>query len=65
MHRFLPALIKSLGAQIVQIPVNHRPRAGGKSHYSNLRRLAVTIRDLRGVRWLTSRAIPNENNETA
>ena len=58
MHRFLPALIKPLGAKIVQIPVNHRPRAGGKSHYSNLRRLAVTIRDLRGVRWLNSRATP-------
>ncbi|MCL1910412.1 MAG: glycosyltransferase family 2 protein [Kiritimatiellaeota bacterium] len=55
MHRFLPALVKAQGAKIVQIPVNHRQRQGGKSHYTNLRRLAVTIRDLRGVRWLVSR----------
>jgi len=61
MHRFLPALVKALGARIVQIPVNHRPRAGGKSHYSNFRRLMVTIRDLRGVRWLVSRMTQLEN----
>ena len=60
MHRFLPALVKALGAKTVQIPVNHRPRAGGKSHYTNLRRLVVTIRDLRGARWLVSRMIPLE-----
>jgi dolichol-phosphate mannosyltransferase len=55
MHRFIPALLLMHGASIRQIPVNHRPRAAGKSKYTNLGRLLVTVRDLRAVRWMQQR----------
>src|SRR5207245_3559556 len=33
MHRFIPALVKAAGYQLVEIPVNHRPRRFGQSKY--------------------------------
>lgn len=55
MHRFLPALWLMRGARIEQMPVNHRPRAGGHSKYTNLGRLKETIWDLWAVRWMQRR----------
>jgi dolichol-phosphate mannosyltransferase len=55
MHRFLPALVRMKGAVLKQVAVNHRPRQGGKSKYTNLARILVTIGDLRAVRWMQSR----------
>jgi glycosyltransferase involved in cell wall biosynthesis len=55
MHRFLPALAQMQGAAIAQIPVNHRPRAGGRSKYTNFGRLKQTIWDLWAVRWMQKR----------
>jgi dolichol-phosphate mannosyltransferase len=55
MHRFLPALARMKGARISQIPVHHRPRAGGTSKYTNFRRLRETLWDLWAVRWMQSR----------
>jgi dolichol-phosphate mannosyltransferase len=55
MHRFLPALLLMRGAKIVQLPVNHRPRAAGRSKYTNLGRLAETVWDLWAVRWMQKR----------
>lgn len=56
MHRFLPALVKRAGGKVISVGVNHRPRAGGYSHYGTLDRLAVGIIDLLGVMWLMKRA---------
>jgi dolichol-phosphate mannosyltransferase len=56
MHRFLPALVKRAGGRTVSVPVNHRPRASGRSNYGTLDRLAVGIVDLFGVGWLMRRA---------
>jgi len=55
MHRFLAALARSCGAEIISVPVNHRPRAQGVSHYGVGNRLWVTIADLLGVMWLQRR----------
>jgi hypothetical protein len=55
MHRFLPSLCLMQGARVRQIPVNHRPRSGGRSKYTNLGRLKVTVRDLLAVHWMKSR----------
>lgn len=55
MHRFLPALFQREGWRTVSVPVNHRPRRAGRSHYGNLRRLWVGIADLAGVAWLMRR----------
>lgn len=55
MHRYLPALMKGNGFRAISVPVNHRPRGAGKSHYSNLGRLSVAFADLVGVSWLLRR----------
>ena len=55
MHRFLPALFARDGGQVVNVPVNHRPRAAGISKYGIGNRLWVGIVDLFGARWLLAR----------
>jgi len=56
MHRFLPALFLRAGADVVSVPVRHRPRTRGRSHYGIHNRLWTGIVDLLGVMWLTRRA---------
>ena len=51
MHRFLPAQAHWVGAQIREIPVNHRPRRAGISKYG-LRRTYRVLLDLMTVRFL-------------
>jgi dolichol-phosphate mannosyltransferase len=55
LHRFIPSLIKRANGQIINVPVNHRPRVRGVSKYGVMNRLWVGIVDLFGVRWLMSR----------
>jgi len=55
-HRFMPALFRLRGAQIASVPVNHRQRGGGVSHYGVWNRLWVGIVDIIGVMWLKRRA---------
>ncbi len=55
MHRFLPALMAMAGARIAELPVNHRPRAAGRSKYTNWGRLKETLWDLQAVRWMQKR----------
>jgi len=56
LHRFLPALFKHAGYELVNVPVNHRPRLHGISKYGVMNRLFVGIHDLIGVRWLLKRS---------
>ncbi len=56
IHRYLPALMLREGYACEYRDVNHRERGEGESKYTNLGRLKVSINDLRGVRWLLSRA---------
>ena len=58
MHRFIPALLAMAGARVVELPVNHRPRAAGKSKYTNRGRLKETLGDLWAVRWMQKRYRP-------
>jgi dolichol-phosphate mannosyltransferase len=55
MHRFLPALVLREGGIVRSVPVNHRPRQRGTSHYGVFDRLGVGITDLFGVLWLRRR----------
>lgn len=55
MHRYLPALMKGNGFNTISVPVNHRPRSVGQSHYTNIGRLYVAFADLIGVSWLLRR----------
>jgi len=55
MHRFLPALILRNGGAVLSVPVNHRPRKHGQSHYGIWDRLWVGLVDLLGMMWLQRR----------
>ena len=55
MHRFMPALIRREGLDVVSVPVNHRRRLAGASKYGVRNRLWVGIVDMIGVMWLLRR----------
>lgn len=57
MHRYMAALMKQAGVQIVEIPVNHRKRYAGTSKYTNWQRAFRGIYDLFGVAWLLRRKV--------
>jgi dolichol-phosphate mannosyltransferase len=63
MHRFLPALFLRNGWCVATVPVNHRPRRHGRSHYGVLDRAWVGLFDLAGVLWLQHRPIRTESTE--
>lgn len=54
-HRFLGAIARAGGIRLLQIPVSHRPRQHGRSHYSARGRFLRGLADLLGVLWLLSR----------
>jgi dolichol-phosphate mannosyltransferase len=56
MHRFLPALVRRAGRDVLSVAISHRPRAAGRSKYSLNGRLWVGIIDLMGVLWLMRRS---------
>src|SRR3712207_4952268 len=65
MHRFIPALVRGAGYQLVEVPVNHRPRKFGVSKYGfGNRALRATV-DMFGVRWLLSRQFRYEVRESS
>ena len=64
MHRFLPALFLQSGWQVTSMPVRHRPRRHGRSHYGVLDRLGAGVVDLVGVLWLKHRALRPNASET-
>jgi glycosyltransferase involved in cell wall biosynthesis len=51
LHRFVPALASQVGAQVAELPVNHRPRRAGTSKYGIDRTLRVVL-DLITVKFL-------------
>jgi glycosyltransferase involved in cell wall biosynthesis len=58
LHRFLPALIRREGFDIVYVDVIDRPRHSGVSNYGFFDRLWIGIMDLFGVWWLIRRKKP-------
>ncbi|MDB5352864.1 MAG: glycosyl transferase [Planctomycetota bacterium] len=60
VHRFFGPLLLRDGCKIVQVPVTHRPRPHGISHYNLWNRSLKVIVDLFGVAWLMRRAIRYE-----
>ncbi|MDD5200558.1 MAG: glycosyltransferase family 2 protein [Terrimicrobiaceae bacterium] len=57
VHRFIPALVKSAGYKLTEIPVNHRARQFGVSKYGLGNRALRATMDMFGVRWLQSRRV--------
>jgi dolichol-phosphate mannosyltransferase len=58
LHRFLPALVRREGYDIVYVDVVDRPRRSGVSNYGFFDRLWIGIMDLFGVWWLIRRKKP-------
>ena len=55
IHRYLPALVKREGLEIMLVDVAHRAREAGDSKYTNFGRALVGVQDLLGVAWLLKR----------
>ena len=55
LHRFLPALVRREGFDIVYVDVIDRPRRSGVSNYGFCDRVWVGLMDLPGVWWLIRR----------
>ena len=52
MHRFLPTLARMEGFRVEEIPVAHRPRPSGRSHFGVWNRLWKGLADVRAIRWM-------------
>jgi dolichol-phosphate mannosyltransferase len=63
MHRYFPALFKRYHFDIINVPVNHRPRVHGVSKYGFNNRLWVGITDIIGVMWLMRRPCYPQSRE--
>jgi dolichol-phosphate mannosyltransferase len=64
MHRFLTTLVRMQGGGVVEVDVNHRPRAAGTPKYGGgLGRTFVALRDAFAVRWMQSRGLHYECEE--
>jgi glycosyltransferase involved in cell wall biosynthesis len=59
-HRFFGPLLLREGCAVVQLPVNHRPRPHGTSHYNLWNRSVRVVVDLFGVAWLLRREVRYE-----
>jgi dolichol-phosphate mannosyltransferase len=57
LHRFLPALFRREGYDVIFVDVVDRERRHGKSHYGMMDRLVVGLLDLGGVWWLMKRRL--------
>jgi hypothetical protein len=57
MHRFFGPLLLREGCRLVQVPVRHRPRPHGRSHYNLWNRSLQVVVDLLGVAWLLRRPL--------
>ena len=64
VHRFLPTLIAMEGFRVTEIPVTNRARVSGRSHYGIRNRIFVALADLLAVRWMRSRAVRWEIEES-
>jgi dolichol-phosphate mannosyltransferase len=57
MHRFYGPLLLREGCELIQVPVHHRARFHGRSHYNLWNRSLEVALDLFGVAWLMSRSL--------
>lgn len=66
MHRFLPTLVRIGGyPRVVEIPVRHRPRRHGRTHYGIHNRLWIGILDTLVVRWMWHRKVSADIKSTS
>jgi glycosyltransferase involved in cell wall biosynthesis len=62
-HRFVPTLLRLAGCRVLELPVNHRARRFGVSHYGIRNRALVAFEDLLAVRWMQDRWLRYDASE--
>lgn len=62
-HRFVPTLLRMAGCRVLELPVGHRARRFGVSHYGIRNRAFVAFEDLLAVRWMQSRWLRYDASE--
>ncbi|HUJ15076.1 MAG TPA: glycosyltransferase family 2 protein [Thermoanaerobaculia bacterium] len=65
MHRFLPTLVRMRGYNVIEMPVNHRPRRFGVSKYGAMNRAMRGFVDCLAVRWMSKRMLDYRVKEDA
>lgn len=63
MHRFMATLVKYLGGKVIEVDVNHRPRAAGTAKYGIGNRIWKGLRDCFAMRWLRTRMLMHRVKE--
>ncbi|MFY9345405.1 MAG: glycosyltransferase family 2 protein [Planctomycetota bacterium] len=63
MHRFMATLVRWLGGKVVEVDVNHRPRAAGVAKYGVGNRIWKGLRDCFAMRWLRTRLLRHRVKE--
>ena len=63
MHRYVPALFRRDGWEVLQVDVEDRERTWGRSKFTNLGRAVAGVFDLVGVAWLIHRRRKSEARE--
>jgi glycosyltransferase involved in cell wall biosynthesis len=62
-HRFVPTLLRMSGCRVLELPVGHRARRFGVSHYGIRNRALVAFGDLLAVRWMQDRRLRYDATE--
>ncbi|HEU4440078.1 MAG TPA: glycosyltransferase family 2 protein [Methylomirabilota bacterium] len=62
-HRFVPTLLRMAGCRVLELPVGHRARRFGVSHYGVRNRAFVAFEDLLAVRWMQDRRLRYDATE--
>ena len=62
-HRFIPNLLRLAGHRVLEVPVNHRPRRHGVSHYGVRNRVWTASQDLLAVRWMKAHRLRYDAEE--
>jgi len=65
MHRFVPTLLRMAGFRVLEVPIHHRPRRYGTSHFGVRNRAWIAFQDLLAVRWMQSRVLRYEVEESS
>ncbi len=63
IHRFIPVTARQLGYNVIETPVNHRPRRAGRTNYGIWNRAIPGLIDCFAVRWMRKRRRPTEFRE--
>lgn len=65
MHRFAPTLFRMAGYRVVEVPVTHRARRFGRSHFGVRNRMVSAFVDLLVVTWMIDRRLRYDALEDA